>query len=174
MELAALNNIILIGMPGAGKSTLGVLLAKELAKGFVDTDLLIQEHAGKSLQAILDQQGYMVLRAMEEDVLCRMDSVNCVIATGGSAVYSENAMSRLKQGGVCIYLRLSLPSVQGRVHNLDSRGIAAADGQSLADVYAERQPLYEHYADFTIECDNKAVEQVLSELQAASDQLLDE
>jgi shikimate kinase len=171
LKLAAQKNIILIGMPGAGKSTLGVLLAKELTKGFVDTDLLIQEHAGKSLQAILDQQGYLALRAMEEDVLCRMDSANCVIATGGSAVYSESAMSRLKQDGVCIYLRLSLTSVQGRVHNLDSRGIAAADGQSLADVYTERQPLYEHYADFTIECDNKSIEEVLGELQVSSDKL---
>ncbi len=165
------SNIVLIGMPGAGKSTLGVLLAKELAKGFVDTDLLIQEQAGKTLQDILDGQGYMALRKMEETVLCSMQVSNSVIATGGSAVYSENAMSRLKQGGPCFYLRLPLTSVQRRVHNLDSRGIAAADGQSLADVYAERQPLYEHYADLTIECDNKSIEEVLGELKAASDKL---
>lgn len=164
MAFSLTSNIILIGMPGAGKSTLGVLLAKELAKGFVDTDLLIQEQVGKTLQVILDEQGFMALREMEETVLCAMDVSNSIIATGGSAVYSEKAMASLKQRGLCIFLRLSLANVQQRVTNANSRGIARAPSQSLADVYAERLPLYQRYADVTIECDNKIMEQVLGEL----------
>lgn len=171
MKLAVPQNIILIGMPGAGKSTLGVLLAKELAKCFVDTDLLIQEQAGKTLQAILDEQGYEALREIEARVLRALDVTNAVIATGGSAVYSEQAMARLKQLGSCIYLRLSLEQVEQRVHNTSSRGIACAPGQTLAEVYAERQPLYARYADIVVDCDNKNVEQVLVELQAASGKL---
>jgi len=164
LKLAAQKNIILIGMPGVGKSTLGVLLAKELAKGFVDTDLLIQEQAGKTLQDILDGQGYMALREMEEAVLSSMQVSNSVIATGGSAVYSNKAMRSLKERGICIYLRLSLAGVRQRIHNFQSRGIAAASGQSLDHIFAERQPLYEDYADLTIECDNKSIEEVLGEL----------
>lgn len=100
------ENVILIGMPGAGKSTLGVLLAKALAKTFIDTDLLIQEQAGATLQQIVDEQGYQVLRQLEEAVLCSLTTHNSVIATGGSAVYSEPAMRYLKEQGRCIYLRL--------------------------------------------------------------------
>ncbi len=163
----AQSNIILIGMPGAGKSTLGVLLAKQLAKSFVDTDLLIQEQAGKTLQAILDDQGYKALRELEASVLCALDVHNSVVATGGSAVYSEAAMTALKTTGCCIYLRLSLSAVEQRVHNIDSRGIACPLGQTLVDVYAERQPLYERYADSTVDCDGKSVDQVVEEIASS-------
>ena len=168
-------NIVLIGMPGAGKSTLGVLLAKQLAKCFVDTDLLIQERAGKTLQAIVDEHGYLALRQLEERVLCSLDAENAVVATGGSAVYSTAAMEHLKQQGLCIYLRLSLSNVERRVTNLGARGLAAAANQSLADIFKERQPLYERYADMSIDCNGKTVEEVVEEigfeLQATSRKL---
>lgn len=161
------RNIILIGMPGAGKSTVGVLLAKSLAKGFVDTDLVIQERVGKTLQSIVDEQGYLVLRDLEADVLRSLHAHNAVIATGGSAVYSAEAMSHLQSQGTCVYLKLSPGAVEQRVNNLGSRGIAAAPGKTLADIYQERCPLYERFADITVECDGKTVEQVLAELERA-------
>jgi shikimate kinase len=166
--LTARSNIILIGMPGAGKSTLGVLLAKELAKAFVDTDLHIQDAAGKTLQAIVDEEGYLGLRRLEEQALRQLEISNAVIATGGSAVYSDAAMAHLKSSGTCVYLELSLMSVEDRVNNMDSRGIAAAPGTTLADIYAERQPLYEKCADITLNCDNQTVEEILTNLKSLS------
>lgn len=144
------DNIILIGMPGAGKSTVGVQLAKHLAYEFVDTDLLIQTQEGKPLQDILDQQGCKTLRQIEADILCQLALTKTVIATGGSAVYSDNAMNHLKSLGVVVYLQISSDTVLKRINNEGTRGIARTQGQTLLDVFNERVPLYEQYADIVI------------------------
>ncbi|PWG61557.1 shikimate kinase [Sediminicurvatus halobius] len=145
------SNVVLIGMPGAGKSTVGVLLAKRLALGFVDTDLLIQSHAGRSLQTIVDQQGHEALRAVEEEVLQTLTVRDHVIATGGSAVYSEAAMAALRRDGVIVHLHVDWPVLERRVTNLDTRGIAKAGDQTLRDVYDEREPLYQRHAEITVD-----------------------
>jgi shikimate kinase len=143
------TNVILIGMPGAGKSTVGVQLAKQLGLDFVDTDLLIQSQQAITLQEILDHQGYMALRAIEESVLLDLTVEKTLIATGGSAVYSDKAMRHLASLGRIVYLEVSLDMLQQRVSNEGSRGIARPEGQSFIDVFAERTPLYQQYADIT-------------------------
>ncbi len=158
------QSLILIGMPGAGKSTLGLLLAKNLAKDFVDTDLLIQLEHRKTLQEILHQQGYQALRDIEEQVLLNAHYPNHIIATGGSAVYSEAGMRHLKQFGPIVFLDADIDVLEGRINNMDSRGIARPAGQSFADVYAERRPLYQRYADIVIDCNNKTQEQLIDEV----------
>lgn len=144
--------VVLVGMPGAGKSTIGVILAKQLAKNFVDTDVLIQTQTGQHLQTIVDRQGYLELRRIEEQILSELEVKNTVVATGGSAVYSKAAMEHLKSLGPVVYLAVSLEELERRVANLDTRGLACAPGQGLAELYGERVPLYEHYADLTVHC----------------------
>lgn len=151
-------------MPGAGKSTLGVLLAKELAREFVDTDLLIQNHAGKTLQDIIYENGYVHLRELEEATVLTLALDNQVVATGGSVVYGAGAMQHLSKLGQIIYLELPLEDLAGRIHNMDSRGIARPEGQSFEDVYKERAPLYRHYADITINCRGKSPAEVVQEI----------
>lgn len=158
------QSLILIGMPGAGKSTLGLLLAKHLAKDFVDTDLLIQLEHRKTLQDILHQQGYMALREQEEKVLLNAHYPNHVIATGGSAVYSPQAMQHLKQFGPIIFLDVTIGELEQRINDMNSRGIARAPQQTFADVYAERRPLYLRYADIVIDCTGKNLEQLVEEV----------
>lgn len=164
------SNVVLIGMPGAGKSTVGVLLAKRLAKGFVDTDLLIQTAEGRTLQEIVNSEGHLALRDIEDRELRRLDVRNHVIATGGSAVYSREAMGVLTARGVPVYLRATLATLEGRVSNLGSRGIARSAEQSFADIYRERTPLYERYAEITVDCDDltpeAAVDAVVASLPA--------
>ena len=160
------TNWVLIGMPGAGKSTIGVLLAKAGQKLFLDTDLLIQAQAGCSLQHIVDTQGETALRRIEQQVLTELSVQNTVIATGGSAVYSDSAMQQLRQHGRIIYLQLPLALLEQRLQNLDSRGIARKPGQTLADLYQEREPLYTRYADLTIPCGNTTPDQVCSHILA--------
>lgn len=143
-------NIVLIGMPGAGKSTVGVLLAKLTARDFVDTDLLIQHAEERTLQAILDAEGYLALRAAEERVLLGMRAVNSVIATGGSAAYSEPAMRHLKQNAVTVFLDADLVTLRRRVTDDDRRGIARRPEQSFDDLFEERFKLYTRYADLTV------------------------
>ncbi len=158
------QSLILIGMPGAGKSTLGLLLAKNLAKDFIDTDLLIQLEHRKTLQDILHQQGYLALREQEEKVLLNAHYPNHVIATGGSAVYSQVAMNHLKQFGPVVFLDLGLDALEKRITNMDSRGIARPAGQSFAEVYSERRPLYLRYADIVIDCSDKSADEILDEI----------
>lgn len=141
------GNIILIGMPGAGKSTLGITLAKKLSLDFVDTDDLIESEQGRSLQTILDSEGYLALRAMEETVLLKLAVSHTLIATGGSVIYSDTAMQHLKASGIVVFLDVTLETLQRRINNESSRGIARPAGQSFADVYAERHPAYLRYAD---------------------------
>ncbi len=166
MNSSVTTCVSLVGMPGVGKSTLGVVLAKAMAKQFVDTDLLIQQDIGCSLQSVLDEQGYLALRAIEEKVVLNADFSNMVIATGGSVVYSPDVMGKLKALGPVIYLKATLADLEDRLHNFSDRGIASAPGATLASIYAERCPLYERYAD--IVCDtSELVSQSRSPLEAA-------
>ncbi len=162
------SNIVLIGMPGAGKSTIGVLLAKQTALGFVDTDLLIQSAAGRSLQAIVDREGYLALRQLEEQVLLGLSVNKHVIATGGSAVYSERAMAHLKANGLVIYLDVDLATLSARIDNLGTRGLAKRPDQTLADLLHERTALYQRYADLTIPCTGLSHEQVCERIIIAA------
>ena len=145
------TTISLIGMPGAGKSTVGVILAKVLGLNFVDTDLAIQRRANATLQEILEDKGYQYLRSLEESVILDTDLSQSVISTGGSAVYSEAAMRRLGEAGPRVYLSADLPTLETRVAAAPLRGIASDSAQSFAGVYAERSPLYEQYADISID-----------------------
>lgn len=154
------TNIVLIGMPGSGKSTVGVILAKMLAKSFVDTDILIQQRESRTLQEIVDRQGHMVLRQVEEEVLLSVDCRNTVIATGGSAAYSEPAMRHLQQQGTVVFLDVDLPTLEKRISNYHSRGLAKRPEQSFEDLFAERLQLYRKYAEIIVESSNLTQEQV--------------
>jgi shikimate kinase len=151
-------------MPGAGKSTLGVLLAKELSRSFLDTDLAIQTREGQTLQGILEKYGVDHFLRVEESLVLSLRLKGHVIATGGSVVYSPKAMAHLKRRGVVVLLGLSLPLLVERIQDMDSRGIAMAPGQDLESLYFERKPLYERYADVRISCDHKGHESVLREI----------
>jgi len=154
------NTISLIGMPGAGKSTTGVLLAKLCGLRFVDTDLDIQVHAGATLQQILERDGHLQLRAIEQEVLLHVDLAGAVIATGGSVPYSDAAMQRLKTAGPVIYLEADLATLERRVAAAPLRGIACDSDQSFADIFAERTPLYRHYADLCVDAAGNSPETV--------------
>lgn len=158
------DSLILIGMPGAGKSTIGVLLAKELAKGFVDTDLLIQETEGKSLQDIVRDSGYQALRKVEEAVLLNVHYPNHVIATGGSAVYSEPAMKHLKTLGRVVFLDVPQEELERRIKDYAGRGIACPPDQSFTTIYTERFALYQQYADIVVDCGVKKQQDIVSEI----------
>jgi shikimate kinase len=145
------SNIILIGMPGSGKSTVGVILAKQLSRGFIDTDLLIQTEQGRSLQSIIDTDGYMALREIEERILLGLRCSNQVIATGGSAAYSTSAMTHLKRNGIVVYLQADLETLNKRVKDFSERGLAKCPDQTLEDLFRERYSLYTAYADITID-----------------------
>ena len=144
------RNITLIGMPGAGKSTVGIILAKNCALGFIDTDVLIQINRQETLQTILDKSGYMALRDAEEAEILKLNIENHVIATGGSAVYSLKGMKHLLSMSTVVFLEISIKQVRNRVLNIDSRGIARAKDQSLEELYEERQELYRRYAQITV------------------------
>ena len=158
------QNIVLIGMPGCGKSTCGVLAAKSLCKSFVDTDLLIQSEEGMSLQKILDQRGYEYFAALEERVLTELNARDCVIATGGSAVYYDSAMKHLKESGIIVYLNISLPVMLERVRNIRTRGILLKQNETMEDMFHSREALYLQYADIIIDCDKLSAEQTVDEI----------
>lgn len=158
------SNIILIGMPGSGKSTVGVILAKLCAMRFLDTDLLIQYRQKKSLQEIVDQEGHMALRAVEEQVLLSIRCHNHVIATGGSAAYSDKAMRHLKKNGVVIFLMADLAALRARIHNYETRGLAKRPDQSFQDLFDERAALYQLYADMVIQCSELTQDQVADQI----------
>jgi len=146
------NNLALIGMPGAGKSTLGVLLAKRTARSFLDSDLLIQQAEGTSLQEIIEQRGIEVFRHIEERVVLEIDCSDAVIATGGSVVYSEIAMEHLGRLGKRIFLDVPLAELDRRLGNLDTRGVIRGPGQDLDGLLAERRPLSARWADIRVDC----------------------
>ncbi len=145
-----MNNYILIGMPACGKSTFGVVLAKSLGMSFVDTDLLIQKKTGRLLQDIIDNDGMDEFLKIEESVLSNVDLDNTVIATGGSAVYSDKAMKHLAETGKIVYIELPFEEINRRLKNIKTRGIAMAPGQTLSDLYNARVPLYQKYAGIII------------------------
>ena len=145
-----MSNIILIGMPGSGKSTVGVLLAKALGYSFEDVDLVISRRAGKPLQKILDEDGLDSFLTLEEAVGSTLAADHTVIATGGSMVLSEAAMAHLQTMGMVVYIDVPFAEIERRVTNIRTRGIAFHKNETLADVYRERQPLYERYAAMTV------------------------
>lgn len=160
------RGLVLIGMPGAGKSTVGQLLAARWSVPFVDTDQLLEAHSGESLQSQLDRIGYAAMRKVEEDFVatCALPP-QAVVSTGGSVVYGPRAMQHLRSYGICVYLQISLATVTQRVDNWDSRGFSCAPGQTLAEVYQERLPLYHRYADLTLPCDGLSPGEVVQLLE---------
>ncbi|TKB27639.1 shikimate kinase [Desulfopila sp. IMCC35006] len=154
------SNIILIGMPGSGKSTVGVILAKMLAKRYLDTDILIQNIEKRSLQDIVDKEGHMALREIEQRVLLGVHCRNHIVSTGGSAAYSEPAMMHLKRDGIIVFLDADLPALEQRIHNYQTRGLAKRPEQSFQDLFNERLALYEKYADITVESSTLTQDQV--------------
>ena len=158
------SNLVLIGMPGAGKSTVGVILAKMTSHDFVDTDVLIQTGQERTLQEIIDTDGFMTLRQIEEDVLLGLSVRNHVIATGGSAAYSRPAMAHLKSEGSVIFLDVDLATLESRVLDFSMRGLAKRPDQSFADLFAERFELYTRYADITIKCDTMSPEAICASI----------
>lgn len=166
------KNLVLIGMPGAGKSTIGVLLAKRLGLDFLDTDILIQNREGMTLQEIVDSVGPARFRQIEEQVLGGLRVNRSVIATGGSAVYGTKAMLNLSVNGLIIYLSCPLRVIEQRVNNHDTRGLARTPGQTLEDLFRERAPLYGQYADITVEIGDELPEQVVERVVHSFDERL--
>ncbi len=154
-------NILIIGMPGCGKSTVGVLLAKVMQYTFVDCDLLIQKRAAMSLQNIIDRRGLEAFLAEEEAALCALCEDGSVIATGGSAVYSEAAMTHLKKDAITLYLSLPCHEIERRLTNIKTRGVAMSKGETIASLYEERRPLYEKYADITLDAYGLDIEETV-------------
>lgn len=164
MEENGDKNIILIGMPAVGKSTVGVLLAKRLGRYFLDTDVFIQAVAGRTLQEIIDTDGLENFCRLEAEHILGIDRTNCVIATGGSAVYSEDAMNHLKETGQIVYLNLPLDVIKKRLTDLNVRGVVMSKEQNLDDLYKKRTGLYKKWADVTIECNHQTHEQVVEKI----------
>ncbi|MBE5874069.1 MAG: shikimate kinase [Lachnospiraceae bacterium] len=160
-----MRNIILIGMPGAGKSTVGVVLAKRLGYAFVDSDLVIQEKYGKLLQDLIEEYGTEGFRELENKVNAGIDVQKSVIATGGSAVYGREAMEHFRKIGTVVYLRLPYAEIAERVGDLNARGVSMIPGQTLEDLYKERTPLYEKYAHITINCEGKMLRELVAEVE---------
>ena len=157
-------NIILVGMPGCGKSTVGVVLAKVLGMHFCDTDIVIQEKTGKRLQDIINAEGNDAFLKIEEDVLASLELENTVISTGGSAVYSDKAMTHLKKSGAVVYLNVSAKEIERRLADFAARGVAIKDGMTVLDLYNERKPLYEKYADVTVVAEGRDIPAVVSNI----------
>ncbi|MGA1868840.1 MAG: shikimate kinase [bacterium] len=155
------KNIVLIGMPGAGKSTIGIILAKVLSFNFIDSDVYIQAQKGRSLQEIINTKGMDYFCSLEERCVLSLSCESSVIATGGSVIYSDKAMRHLKASGVAVYLYVPLYMIKKRLSNFCSRGVVIKPGQSLTDLYYEREPFYKAYADITIDCTHRSHEDVI-------------
>ena len=161
-----MNNIILIGMPGAGKSTVGVILAKTLGMKFIDTDIAIQENSGRLLQEIIDTDGPDAFKTIEEKTILSLHCHHAVIATGGSVVFSERAMEHLTKNSVVVYLKISFEEMEKRLRNITTRGIVLRAGQDLFALYTQRTPLYEKYASITIDCEKDDFESIVKKIIA--------
>lgn len=157
--MAEKNNVVLIGMPGAGKSTLGIVLAKIMTKDFMDADIVIQNQCDKTLQKIIDACGPEGFIEVENEILSKIDAENSVIATGGSAVYSDEAMKHLAEIGTVVYLKISYDQLVNRLSDLQERGVVLKGGigMSLKELYDERLPLYEHYAGITVDVNDLTI-----------------
>lgn len=159
------TNIVLIGMPGAGKSTVGVLLAKAMKMPFIDTDLLIQQKHNKYLQEIINEIGVEKFLYIEEKIALELNVKNHVIATGGSMIYSNSALNHFKKDSMLVYLQLRYDEIERRIANISSRGIAMDKDQTLIALYSERVPLYEKHADITVNCSGKDIEAIVTEIK---------
>ena len=162
------SNIVLIGMPGSGKSTCGVIAAKVMLKNFFDTDLLLQGLEQSRLQELIDEKGTDYFYEAEEKAILSLNIEATVIATGGSVIYSDKAMQHLRSLGKVIYLHLSYETMMTRIHNFTTRGIVVKEGNSLLDMYNERLPLYRKYADAVIDCDSNTVEETVEQIVRAA------
>ena len=162
-----MNNVILIGMPGSGKSTVGVLLAKMAGLDFIDSDLLIQKAVGKRLFEIIEEKGNDEFLKIENRINSEINAHNSVIATGGSAVYCKEAMEHLKTLGRVVYIKVPLAEIKRRIGDFSTRGIVIKNGNSIEDLFAERVPLYEKYADITVECDKADIKENAEKLLLA-------
>lgn len=163
------TNIVLIGMPASGKSTVGVQLAKWLSMGFIDTDLLVQARAGESMQTFQDRDGLDAYQTLECETVKSVVCENCVIATGGSAVYCDGAMQHLRSIARILFLDTHLDDIKLRMGDWSQRGVVIKPGMTLDDLYAERRPLYSKYADMAVECSGKDQRTLLSEIIALLD-----
>lgn len=157
-------NIVLIGMPGCGKSTVGVLLAKALGMRFLDTDVVFQAQQSKKLQEMINEIGIDAFLNREEACVCEIECDHTVIATGGSVVYGKKAMQHLHQNGLVVYIRLPYEEIEKRLSNLATRGVTLREGQTLRDLYDERIPLYEAEADVVFDANRGEIEQTTREL----------
>lgn len=161
-----MKNIVLIGMPGAGKSTVGVVLAKHAGFKFVDSDLVIQEQTGMLLHEIITKEGDDGFRQVENRINASLQAKHSVIATGGSVIYGKDAMKHLREIGTVVYLKLSCEAIEERLGDLKERGVTLREGQTLRQLYDERIPLYERYADVTVECEGKTIREIVAEISA--------
>ena len=159
------NNIVLIGMPSCGKSTIGVVLAKAIGYRFVDSDLIIQERTGKLLSEIIEDEGIDTFNQIENDVNASLEYTKAVIATGGSAIYGEKAMEHLRSIGTIVYIELPLESLKERIGDLNARGVSIKDGQTFDELFEERKPLYEKYADITIHAEGLSIREMVHKLK---------
>ena len=160
------KNIVLIGMPGVGKSTIGIILAKVMSRHFIDTDVFIQVREGMTLQEIIDREGLKTFCGIEERYVVSLASQKGIIATGGSVVYSDAAMDALRSNGILIHLYLPLDHIEKRLKDFKERGVVKHPDQTLRDLFFERLPLYQRYADITIDCTGKNHEEVVSRIIA--------
>ena len=162
-----MKNIVLIGMPACGKSTIGVLLAKSLNLNFIDTDLIIQQKYNKLLSEIIQIDGITGFIEKESNAI---RSINCIdsfcISTGGSAVFSDIAMQHLQKNGIIIYIKVDFKEIQERISDIKTRGVVLEESKTLYDSYLERTPLYEKYANITINANNKTVEEIVYEISS--------
>ncbi len=161
-----LKNIVLIGMPGAGKSTVGVVLAKHAGLKFVDSDLVIQEQTGMLLHEIIAKMGDDGFRQTENRINASLSVKHSVIATGGSVIYGREAVKHLREIGTLVYLKLSYGAIEERLGDLKERGVTLREGQTLRQLYDERVPLYERYAEATVDCEDKTIREIVSEIVA--------
>lgn len=162
-----MDNIVLIGMPGSGKSTLGVVLAKMLGYGFIDSDLIIEEEENRLLHEIIREEGIEGFMAIENRVNSSIETSRKVIATGGSAIYGAEAMEHLGKIGTIVYLKWSLEELAEHLGDLTERGVVLKEGQDLRGLYEERCPYYEKYADITVECSGESIEEMTREIMKA-------
>ena len=158
-------NITLIGMPGAGKSTVGVVLAKRMGMDFIDTDLIIQKEYNKTLSEIINEKGIEEFKKVENDVISKLELDNTIIATGGSAVYGKEAMKHLRDISKVVYIKLSAENIEDRLGDLNERGVVLEDGETLQELYDERIPLYKKYAHIIVNANDMVLREVVKNIE---------